>query len=104
MASGRWQSAIAEFEIIRARTGNRDAALLNNLAWASFKAGETQKASSYAMAAYALMPNNAAVAATRGWILYESGERRVSLGLLIKAQKLAPNDAFIRRQLEQARL
>ena len=104
MASGRWQSAIAEFEIIRARTGNRDAALLNNLAWASFKAGETRKASSYAMAAYALMPNNAAVAATRGWILYQSGERRVSLGLLIKAQKLAPNDAFIRRQLEQARL
>jgi tetratricopeptide (TPR) repeat protein len=103
MASGRWQSAIAEFEIIRARTGNRDAALLNNLAWASINAGETAQALRYARAAYGLMPDNPAVAGTLGWAQHRVGsDRDGAVAMLEKAVRLAPLDPSMRFQLAQA--
>ena len=103
MASGRWQSAIAEFEIIRARTGNRDAALLNNLAWASINAGENAQALRYARAAYGLMPDNPAVAGTLGWAQHRVGsDRDGAVAMLEKAVRLAPLDPALRFQLAQA--
>lgn len=103
MGSGRWQSAIAEMEIIRARVGNRDAALLNNLAWASIKAGENATALRYARAAYGLMPNNAAVAGTLGWALHRDGsDRGHAVAVLEKAVRMAPLDPALRFQLAQA--
>ncbi len=103
MSSGRWQSAIAELEIVRARTGNRDAALLNNLAWASIKAGQSAQALRYARAAYGLMPNNAAVAGTLGWARHRDGTDRVgAVAMLEKAARLAPLDPSLRFQLAQA--
>lgn len=103
MASGRWQSAIAELEIIRARVGNRDAALLNNLAWASIKSGDEEPALKYARSAYGLMPNNAAVAGTYGWALHREGaERGLAVAMLEKAVRMAPLDPALRFQLAQA--
>ncbi len=103
MSSGRWQSAIAEMEILRARIGNRDAALLNNLAWASVKAGENERALRYARAAYGLMPDNAAVVGTLGWAQHRAGtDRADAVGMLEKAARLAPLDPAMRFQLAQA--
>lgn len=103
MAAGRWQSAIAELEVVRARVGNRDAALLNNLAWASIKAGEEASSLNFARAAYALMPNNAAVAGTYGWALHRDGaERGFAVATLEKAVRMAPLDPALRFQLAQA--
>lgn len=103
MSSGRWRSAIAEMEIVRARVGNRDAALLNNLAWASIKAGEFGQALRYARAAYGLMPNNAAVAGTLGWARDRTGTDPVgAVAMLEKAVRLAPLDPALRFQLAQA--
>ncbi len=103
MSSGRWQSAIAEMEILRARIGNRDAALLNNLAWASVKAGENERAFRYARAAYGLMPDNAAVVGTLGWAQHWAGtDRAAAVAMLEKAARLAPLDPAMRFQLAQA--
>lgn len=102
MGAGRWQSAIAELEIVRARIGNRDAALLNNLAWAHLKANEADKAVTFASAAYALMPNNAAVAGTLGWARHRVGHDRTgAVAKLEKAVRLAPLDPALRFQLAQ---
>jgi tetratricopeptide (TPR) repeat protein len=103
MASGRWQSALADLEIIRARAGNRDAALLNNLAWVSINAGENAQALRYARAAYWLMPDNPAVAGTLGWALHRTGaDRDGALAMLEKAVLVAPLDPALRFQLAQA--
>lgn len=104
MAAGRWHSAIAALEIVRARIGNRDAALLNNLAWAHLKTNDVPEAARYASAAYALTPGNAAINATLGWVARASGGRSKAVETLMKAHTLAPDDATIRRQLAQARL
>lgn len=103
MGAGRWQSAVAELEIVRARVGNRDAALLNNLAWASIKAGEAETALRYARAAYGLMPGNPAVSGTYGWALHREGtDRARAVAMLEKAARVAPLDPALRFQLAQA--
>ena len=103
MDSARKTVDAVELEIIRARTGNRDAALLNNLAWASIKAGEAEKALRYARAAYGLMPDNPAVAGTLGWAQHRVGtDRQDAVGMLEKAVRLAPLDPALRFQLAQA--
>ena len=103
MGAGRWQSAVAELEIVRARVGNRDAALLNNLAWASTKAGRDDAALRYARKAYVLMPDNPAVAGTYGWSLHRDGSIRLqAIGVLEKAVRMAPLDPALRFQLAQA--
>lgn len=103
MSAGRWQSAVAELEIVRARVGNRDAALLNNLAWASIKAGESASALRYARTAFGLMPGNPAVAGTYGWALHRDGtDRGRAVAMLEKAARMAPLDPALRFQLAQA--
>ena len=104
MHAGQWNSAIADLEIVRDRIGNRDAALLNNLAWAYLQLGEKAKSLAFAQAAYALSPNNAAVTATLGWARHKSGNRKGAVAMLAKAHALAPADPAISRQLAQARL
>lgn len=102
-SAGRWHSAIADLEVVRARTGNRDASLLNNLAWTSMKAGEGAAALRYGRAAYALMPRNAAVAGSFGWALHLDGaDRGKAVATLEKATRLAPLDPALRFQLAQA--
>ena len=104
MHAGQWNSAIADLESVRDRIGNRDAALLNNLAWAYLQLGEKGKSLAFAQAAYALSPNNAAVTATLGWARHKSGNRKGAVAMLAKARALAPADPAISRQLAQARL
>lgn len=102
LASGEYDAAIDALEEVRFRTGNRDAALLAELAMAYTGAEDTDTAAVYARAAYALAPGNPAVADAYGWTLSKAGEPRVAVALLTKAVALAPDHAVIRWHLAQA--
>ena len=103
MASGRWALATDALEQQRRQTGNGDASLLTNLAWAWFNRGDVLRALSYGRTAYALQPGNANSASTYGLILLQSGkDRSQGLALLEKAASAAPNKPAFRLQLAEA--
>ncbi len=102
LASGEYDAAIDALEDVRFRIGNRDAALLAQLAMAYTGAQDTDTARVYARAAYALAPGNPAVADAYGWTLTKAGEPRQAVVLLVKAATLAPDHAVIRWHLAQA--
>ena len=96
-------SASAVYEGLRARIGNNDATILNNLAWAYSESGDLERAVPLARRAWALDRDNPATADTLGWLLFKSGRRAEGLVLLEQAARGAPSDADIRRRLAQAR-
>jgi cellulose synthase operon protein C len=100
----RWPEAIALYERVRRRIGDRDATLLNNLAWAYAQSGDYERAVPLARRAWTLEPNNPVTADTLGWLLFKSGEDRLGgLALLEQAVRGAPTDAEIRAHLKDAR-
>jgi tetratricopeptide (TPR) repeat protein len=104
MQARDWDSAIAIYERLRLRLGNRDATLLNNLAWAWSEKGEHDRALPFARKAWELDPHNPATADTLGWILFKSGrDKAQGLALMERASRGAPTDAQIRRHLREAR-
>ncbi|HEX5185194.1 MAG TPA: tetratricopeptide repeat protein [Allosphingosinicella sp.] len=91
LAAGAWDQAIAAYERVRARIGDRDAILLNNLAWAYAQAGEDDQALPLAARAWSLDRRNPATAGTLGWLLFKSGRDRLrGLALLEQAARGAP--------------
>ncbi|WP_157216287.1 tetratricopeptide repeat protein [Flavisphingomonas formosensis] len=103
LSNGQWDKAINILESLRGRLGDRDAALLNNLAWAYFSAVRMDQALVYAGKAYDLAPANPAVGDTYGWILFQTGrDRQKGLALLRKAAGQSPRDAGVRWHLAQA--
>jgi cellulose synthase operon protein C len=103
MQAGQWDAAIKTLQAVRERIGNRDATILNNLAWAWFMKGDAKRGLAFADAAYRLAPTNPAVANTLGWIRFQSGVDRVGgLQLLEKAVAISPNHPGMRYQLGQA--
>jgi tetratricopeptide (TPR) repeat protein len=104
LQSGRWDGAIAIYERLRLRIGDRDATVLNNLAWAYAETGNFERAVPLARRAWALDKRNPATADTLGWILFKSGENKAEgLALLQQAARGAPTDADIRKHLEAAK-
>lgn len=100
----QWPAAIALYERARKRVGDRDATLLNNLAWAYAETGDYGRALPLARRAWALEPRNPATADTLGWLLFRSGEDKVQgLALLEQASRGAPTDAEIRAHLRAAK-
>ncbi len=103
MANAQWDRAIAMLERVRARIGNRDATVLNNLAWCYLGKGDGTRGIAYAKAAFAMAPANAAVSNTYGWALFSTGyDRKVGLALLEKAAAKAPNHPGLQYRLGQA--
>jgi tetratricopeptide (TPR) repeat protein len=97
-----WDASIRILEGLRARMGNRDALILNNLAWAWTRAGDVERGLIYARHAYALAPSNPAAADTLGWLLYSSGRDRVGGRQLIeKAAAIAPDAPLVRLHLSK---
>jgi tetratricopeptide (TPR) repeat protein len=91
LAAGRWDRAILAFERVRTRIGNRDATLLNNLAWAWSQTGDYDRALPLAARAWSLDRADPATADTLGWLLYRSGRDRMrGLALLQQAARGAP--------------
>jgi cellulose synthase operon protein C len=104
MQEGRWAEAIPLYEGLRRRLGDRDASILNNLAWAYSEQGDYRQALPLARKAWMLDPNNPATTDTLGWLLFKSGsDRKEGLALLERAARGAPSDGEIRKRLEQAR-
>jgi tetratricopeptide (TPR) repeat protein len=103
MQARTWPEAIRIYEGLRRRLGDRDATILNNLAWAYSEVGDHGRAVPIARRAWELDRDNPATADTYGWILFKSGQRAEGLALLERAARGAPSDAEIRRHLEEAR-
>jgi tetratricopeptide (TPR) repeat protein len=104
MQARNWAAAIQIYEGLRLRLGDRDATILNNLAWAYSEQGDYRRAVPIARRAHALDRSNPAAADTLGWILYKSGSNRAEgLALLERAARGAPSDSEIRLHLERAR-
>ena len=100
---GRWQQAASVLEAMRDRLGDRDAAILANLAWARHELGQEDTAAALARRAYLLMPMNSATSEIYGWILFDSGEdRERGLALMRKARSLSPENPGIHWHLAQA--
>jgi len=87
LLAGQWEEAAGRYERLRARIGNGDATLLNNLAWAYAGAGDYDRAAAYARRAWALAPANPATAETLGWALYRRGDVAQGLALLQAARR-----------------
>lgn len=103
MASGQWDQAVAILEALRRRLGDRDAAILNNLAWAYYQTGRAPDALPLAAAAHALVPANPAAADTYGWLLLATAaDRPRGLALVEEAAARAPANAGVRWHLARA--
>ncbi len=103
MTTGAWDRAIAIFEGLRVRLGNRDAVLLGNLGWAYFNKRDYAQAIYFSGAAYDIAPLNPAVANSYGWILFKSGRDKAGgIKLLTKAAAIAPQHPGLAWQLGQA--
>lgn len=103
MQARNWADAVRLYEGLRRRLGDRDATILNNLAWAYSEQGEHERAVPLARRAWELDRDNPATADTLGWVLFRSGARAEGLAMLERAVRGAPTDAEIRRHLEEAR-
>jgi tetratricopeptide (TPR) repeat protein len=103
MRQRNWLFAIAIYEGLRARIGNNDATILNNLAWAYAESGDDVRALPLARRAWALDRDNPATADTLGWLLFRNGRRAEGLLLMQQAARGAPSDADIRRRPALAR-
>lgn len=102
MGSAQWDRAIEILEGVRQRLGNRDAALLNNLAWAYAQTGDRPRAVAFARAAHALVPANPAAADTYGWMLVSTRQQvRRGVFLLEQAAAQAPAAPAVRWHLAQ---
>lgn len=101
-AAGDYDGAIDSLEAIRLRTGNGDAALLAELAFAYIAVGEIERAARYGEAAYMIAPSNPAVAGAMGWALSQGGDLTGGVELLQKAVAMAPGHPMLRWQLAQA--
>lgn len=101
IAAGEWDAAIATLEGLRDRIGNRDAALLAELAYAYIGDDDGDTGLSYAKASYALAPLNPAATDSYGWALYQNGNVEGARQLLEKAVVIAPEHAMLRWHLGQ---
>jgi len=86
VAARDWDGAIVAYESVRSRTGDHDAALLNNLAWANFERGGKPQALAHAKRAYRIAPGNSATQDAYGWMMLNNGgERATAMSLLHRA-------------------
>ncbi len=103
LAAKQWDRAGRLLDTLRQQTGNRDATVLNNLAWVRMEQGRPAEAVKLARAAYVLTPNSAPVAGSFGWFAHAAGDRDTAVALLEKAVALAPDIPAYRERLAKVR-
>jgi|GEM_PF-112320 len=101
IVAGDWRSAIDTLEKLRARIGNRDAALLAELAMAYTGNDDLDVAKLYAARAYDMAPLNPVVVDAYGWVLYQSGADEPARQLFEKAVAIMPDHPGLRWHLAQ---
>ncbi|MDF1833675.1 MAG: tetratricopeptide repeat protein [Alteraurantiacibacter sp. bin_em_oilr2.035] len=99
-----WRGAIDAYEELRGWTGDSNAMVLNNLAFAHSRSGNPQEAIRLAELALGKAPDHPSIMDTLGWLLVSTGKDR-SRGLLLleQAAQAAPENAVIARHLAEAR-
>lgn len=98
-----WKGAAAAYERILNVTDGQNPIVLNNLAYAHSRLGNSGKALGFAMRALKLAPNNPSVMDTAGWLLVETGgDRNRALDLLRAAARSAPGNSMIAGHLAAA--
>ena len=99
-----WKGAIIAYQTLVDREGVRpNAMMLNNLGWAHFQDGQTDKAIELLRRALKQAPDNPSVLDSLGWALWSSGKDRVAgRSHLAKAHRLAPANAAIKTHWEAA--
>ena len=104
LAAKDWKGAILAYEALIEREGVRpNAMILNNLGWAHFQDGRTDKAIALLRDALKQEPENPSVLDSLGWILWSSGkDRAAGRDHLAKAHRLAPGNAAIKAHWEAA--
>ena len=104
LRTGNWRAAIDAYEELRGWTGDSNAMVLNNLAYARSRTGDDAEALRLAETALRLAPDNPSIMDTAGWLMIQTGRDR-SRGLLLleQAAERAPNNATIQRHLREAR-
>ncbi len=103
MQSENWARVIDSYEAIRRQQGDKDPVMINNLAWARYRSGDTADALTLAAKAHAMTPQSGAVADTYGWILFKTGhDRDQGLALLRRAATASPTNPGVRWHLAQA--
>lgn len=102
LAAGDFAAAADTLEGLRQRLGQRDAGLLAELALARLGLEDDGRALEYAAAAYALQPQNPAVADAYGAALLATGDNDAARQLLRKAALLAPGNPVIADHLREA--
>lgn len=104
LRAGRWRAAITAYEQLRGWTGDSNALVLNNLAYAKSRVGEAEDALAIALTALDLAPNHPSVMDTAGWLMVlTDSDRARGLNLLERAARLAPGNATIAEHLATAR-
>jgi len=99
-----WKGAIIAYQALIDREGVRpNAMMLNNLGWAHFQDGRTEKATELLRSALKQAPDNASVLDSLGWVLWSSGkDRATGRNHLAKAHRLAPTNATIKAHWAEA--
>ena len=95
MLNGESDAAVETLESVRRMAGNRDAALLADLALAYAAGKDPAVARSYGRAAYRLAPMNAGVCDAYAVALAAAGDLAEARQLAAKAVALAPGDPVI---------
>ncbi len=96
-----FDAAIETLESLRERLGNRDAALLVDLAFAYVGDDDPETGLLYGKAAYALAPLNPATADAYGWASYQLGRNVQAAQLIEKAVSIAPGNPTLHWHLAQ---
>ncbi|WP_169542582.1 tetratricopeptide repeat protein [Sphingomonas baiyangensis] len=102
LAAGEYDAAIDALERLRLRLGNRDAALLAELAIAYVAVDEADRAVRLGAAAYALAPQNAAIGDAYGQARRAGGDLAGAAQLFAKAARIAPQHAGIKANMAAA--
>ena len=99
-----WRAAIVAYEELRGWTGDSNAMVLNNLAYARSRTGDPAEALRLAEIALDLEPEHPSIMDTVGWLLVQSGRDR-SRGILLleRAAARAPENRTIAEHLRRAR-
>ena len=104
MRNERWRAAIDSYNELRSWTGDSNAMVLNNLAYATSRTGAEGEALDLALRALALAPEQPNVMDTAGWLLVQTGQDRGrGIELLERAAELAPGNEAIAQHLAAAR-
>jgi cellulose synthase operon protein C len=103
LSRGEFEAAMAIYDSLATRLGNRDPVRLVNAGWAQVGLKQPDAAVTLGARAYALAPMNPLATASYGAFLARAGRAGEAVPLLEKAVAMAPGEARFAQELKAAR-